>query len=178
MGAVLGGNGVSSGGGTAADVYTYTQGNRTRATVRTTGAALPPDFTGVTPTSLQQQMDGVYGKGVFNVASAGNPTPTTFVAEMDYCGPTKTVGAPVSMTVGGDTVTTSYEDRGPSLAGACAGALDLGGGTTTGLSTGSKVALGAGASLLTVAIISSVAGWSVTRSLDHVWNRLRGKRSR
>jgi len=51
-----------------------------------------------------------------------------------------------------------------------------------GTSTGTKVAVGAaavtGVSLVTVAVISAATGWGLTKTLDAIWDRLRGKKRR
>ena len=48
-------------------------------------------------------------------------------------------------------------------------------------STGTKVAVGAaavaGVSILTVAVVSAVAGWTIQRTLDTAWDKLLGKRA-
>jgi len=52
----------------------------------------------------------------------------------------------------------------------------------TNMSTGSKVAVGAaavtGASIVTVAIISAVTGWGITKTLDKGWDKISGKKSK
>lgn len=173
VGSIAGGDAPakSAGGHVGAGVYTYVQGHRTQATISSSGGPLPPDFTGQTAAGVQQQMDALFGKGVFSVSSVVQSDTNTLVVEMDYCGATKSIGAPVAVTIGSVVVQTVYKDAGVSPAGACVLGADLGG----GLSTGSKVAIGAGASLLTVAAVYTLAGWSITKGLDHLWNKLRGK---
>ena len=51
-------------------------------------------------------------------------------------------------------------------------------GTGTGMSTGAKVATGTGIVVggvaLTTLIVATVTGWGISRTLDHVWNKIRG----
>jgi hypothetical protein len=47
--------------------------------------------------------------------------------------------------------------------------------TPSPTSTGTKVAAVAGVSIVTVAVVAALAGWSVNKSLDHLWSKIRGK---
>jgi hypothetical protein len=52
----------------------------------------------------------------------------------------------------------------------------------TGTSTGTKVAVGAaavaGGTIVTVAIVSAIAGWTIQKTLDHAWDKVTGHKSK